>query len=81
MDRETFDRETALHRRVFEALRDQIQRVHAGKYVALAKGQLVVAAPTFEEARAAVECLSPAPEYYLIFPAEMEPAFELSRDF
>lgn len=81
MDRSTYERETALHRTVYEKLRGQIHRDYAGKYVVLAQGRLVAAANTFEEARAAVDSLLPRPEYFLIFPAGSEPAFELFRDY
>ncbi len=81
MDLATFERESALHRKVYEGLRDQIRREHAGQYVALAQGRLVTVAPTFDEARAAVLRLQPTPEYYLVFPAEMEPPFHLVYDF
>jgi hypothetical protein len=37
-------------------------------------------ADTFDEAQAAVQRWQPVPEYALIFPAEMEPAFELASD-
>ena len=79
MDRQSFERESAIHRRLYESMRDQIQRQHAGKYVALASGQVIVA-PTYDEARRGVESLQPIPEYYLIFPAEMEPSFDLAYD-
>lgn len=81
MNRATFDSERALNQRAYQSMRDQIKRDHSGQYVALARGQLLAAAPTFAEAQKAVEKLDPVPEYFLIFPAEMEPAFELSYDF
>lgn len=80
MDRTTFDRETAVHRRLYEAHREQIRRDYAGKYVTLAEGRILAVTPTFAEGRAAVERRQPVPEYYLIFPADMEPAFDLNYD-
>jgi hypothetical protein len=80
MDRTTFEREATLHRQVYETLRDQIKSDHAGKYVALAQGRLVAVTDTFDEAAAAVNLLEPVPEYSLIFPAEIEPSFELAFD-
>lgn len=80
MDRATFDRATALHRQVYEGLREQIQRDYAGKYVVLACGRLLVATETFDEAQAVVQNLRPVPEYALIFPAEMDPPFALAYD-
>lgn len=78
MDRQTFERESAIHRPLYESLREQIQQ-HAGRYVVLANGQLIVAA-TYDEARDIIESFRPIPEYYLIFPAEMEPDFDLAYD-
>ena len=80
MDRETFDRESALNRRAYESLREQIQRDYAGQYVALANGRIVATATTFDETTAAVEKLDSIPEYCLIFPADLEPAFDLAWD-
>ena len=80
MNRQTYEQEKAKNQKAYEALRDQIRRDYAGQYVALAQGRLITAAPTFDEARAAVEHLRPVPEYYLVFPAEIEPAFELVYD-
>ena len=80
MDRQTFDREADLNRCAYESLREPIRRDYAGKYVALAQGRVVAVAPTFDEARAIVESLRPVPEYYLVFPAEMEPDFGLAYD-
>jgi hypothetical protein len=80
MDIATFTRESALNRQAFTRLRNQIRRDHAGQYVALAHGQLLGAAPTFDEARALVKHLDPVPEYYLVFPAEVEPDFDLAYD-
>ena len=80
MDRVTFDRESALNRRAYDAARDSIQREHRGKYVALAHGKIIGTADTFDAARALVERLEPMPEYYLVFPAELEPNFGFVLD-
>ena len=80
MDRATFARESTLNRQAYGQLRESIPREHSGKYVVLAHGQLVGSAPTFDEARALVERLEPLPEYYLVFPADVEPDFELVYD-
>lgn len=80
MDRATFERESALNRRAYEAVRDQVRREHRGKYVALARGKIIGAADSFDAARALVERLDPFPEYYLVFPAEKEPDFGYSLD-
>ena len=51
-----------------------------GQYVALAHGRVIGAAPTFDEARALVQRLQPTPEYYLVFPAGVEPDFDVVYD-
>ena len=76
MDQAMFEREVSINRKAYEALRDQIRREHAGQYVALGQGRVLAAAATFDEARAAIERLRPAPEFYLIFPADEDPIFE-----
>jgi hypothetical protein len=81
VDLKTYQRETVIHRRVYEGLREHLRREHAGKYVALGQGQVIAITNTYDEASAAVNRLHPVPEYYLIFPAEMDPPFELAYDF
>jgi hypothetical protein len=80
VDLATFTRESTLNREAYAQLREDIRRECAGKYVALAGGQVVGAAPTFDEARALVQRLEPTPEYYLVFPADSEPDFDLIYD-
>lgn len=80
MDRATFDREAAMNRQAYEGLREQIRKDYNGQYVALARGKVVAVAGSFDEARDLVERLQPVPEYYLVFPAELEPSFELAYD-
>ncbi len=80
MNRQTYEQEKAKNQKAYEALQQRIREDYAGQYVALADGRLIVAAPTFDEARTAVERLKPVPEYYLVFPADAEPAFELVHD-
>lgn len=81
MNRTEFDREAALHRQLYDSLREQIRLQYAGKYVALAGGQLVAVTDSFDRAQVAIQQLEPVPDYYLIFPAEAEPSFELAYDF
>ena len=76
----TFTKESAINRQAYEQLREHIRREYAGKYVALAHGKVVAAASTFDEARALVERLESVPEYYLVFPADVEPDFDLVYD-
>jgi hypothetical protein len=80
MDIATYNRESALNRKAFDHHRARIRRDHAGQYVALAHGKMLGAAPTFDEAAALVNRLSPVPEYYLVFPADIEPDFDLAYD-
>ena len=80
MDLATFTKESTLNRQAYERLRDHIQSEYTGKYVALAHGKVVGAADTFTAARDLVEKLEGVPEYYLIFPANAEPDFDLIYD-
>ena len=80
MDRDTLQRETAVHRQVYETHREQIRRDCAGKYVVLAQGQ-VRWADSFQEAQAVLRQLQPVPEFYLIFPGNREPRFEPFYDY
>ena len=80
MDLATFNRESALNRRAYEQLREQIRRDYTGKHVVLANGKVIGAATTFDDARAIVERLDDVPEYYLVFPASGEPDFDLVYD-
>ena len=81
MDRATYQRESALNRRAYETMRDQIHRDYAGKYVALANGKAIGADASFDVACALVESLQPPPEYFVVFAAEDEPDFGLVYDF
>ena len=80
MDHATFARESAIKRQTYQQLREHIRQDYAGQYVALGRGKLLCAAATFDSARAQVEGLDHAPEYYLIFPADGEPNFDLVFD-
>jgi hypothetical protein len=80
MDLARFETELAQNRAAYERLRDAIRQDYAGKYVAIARGQLLGAAPTFEEASALVAQLEPGPEHFVVFPAEVEPMFEPYAD-
>lgn len=71
-----FEQELERNREAYEALRDQIRREYAGQYVAIAQGRLIAACADFDEALAAVQRLQPAPEHYVVFPADEVPAFE-----
>ncbi len=80
MDLATFKRESDLNRQAYERLREVIRRDYAGKYVALANGRMIGADASFDAACALVTDLDPAPEFYLVFPAEDEPHFGLVYD-
>jgi hypothetical protein len=81
MDQPTFDRELELNRQAYEKLREQIRRDYAGQYIGIAEGRLIAVAPTFDEVRAAIECLDPAPQCFLIFTVGEEPIFDMIDDF
>jgi hypothetical protein len=80
VDMATFTKESALNRQAYEHLREYIRREYAGKHVALAHGRVIGAASTSYEARALVEQLEIVPEYYLVFPANVDPEFDLVYD-
>lgn len=72
MGPETYERERAENRRVYETLREQLRREHPGKHAAIARGKLLDIVDTFEDAAAAVESLEPAPQHFLVFAVEEE---------
>jgi hypothetical protein len=76
MDLAAYEKETAVNRRAWQDLSEQVRREYSGQYVALGQGRVLAAAPTYDETVAAVERLQPVPECYWVFPADMEPAFE-----
>jgi len=76
-DQARFDREMAVDRAAYEALRDQIRRDYQNQYVAIAFGKIVAVSPDFDEAVAAVKRLQPAPAHFLVFPADEGPLFEV----
>jgi hypothetical protein len=80
-DPELFDRELQLNRQAYETMREQIRRDYAGQYVGIAEGKLIAVAPSFNEVRAAIEGLKPAPDCFLIFEAGEEPIFDTIDDF
>jgi len=80
MNRATYDRESSLNRIALEHLRESIRREYAGMHVALAHGKVIGAAKSFDATRSLVEQLDIVPEYYLVFPADDEPNFDLVYD-
>jgi len=77
VDLATYSRESSSNRQAYQQMRDHIRRTYAGQYVALTLGKVIGAANSFDEARDLVHRLNPVPEYYLVFPAGMEPDFDL----
>ncbi len=80
MDRVTFAKEASLNREAYDQIRARIRRDYAGKYITFAHGKMVGAANTFDDARNLLSKLEGLPEYYLIFPADEEPDFDLIYD-
>jgi hypothetical protein len=76
MDETKFEQELQLNRQSYQKLRNQIRRDYEHQYVALAFGKIVAAAPTFDEASAAVSRLQPQPEHFVVFQANDEPIFD-----
>ncbi len=76
MDLGTFQRERRLNCQACEGLREQIRSLRKGRYVALGQGKIFAFSDTYGEAMELVQRLRPVPEYFLVFLAEDEPAFE-----
>ena len=76
MNETKIEEASQLNRQSYQKLRDQIRRDYDHQYVALAFGKIVAAAPTFDEASAAVSCLQPQPEHFVVFQADDEPIFD-----
>lgn len=81
MNSTAFSTELVGNRAAYERHREQIRRAAPGHYAAIAQGRLIALTASFEEAVAAIEQLQPAPEHFLVFPADEEPAFEVIDDF
>jgi hypothetical protein len=74
---ESFSREWELNRQAYESMRDQIRKDYAGKYVAMAFGQIVKVCADYREACAAVDTMQPPPEHTLVFRGDDEPGLEI----
>jgi hypothetical protein len=81
MSQVSFEEQIDLNRRAYESVREEIRRNYAGQYVAIAQGRLVAAAPTYDEAVAAIRRLTPEPECFLVFEADEEPCFDVVTDY
>jgi hypothetical protein len=80
VDLSTYTRESAFNRQAYDQLREQIRRDYAGRYVAFAHGRVIDAASTFDAANELVDRLEVVPEYFLVFPANLEPDIDLIYD-
>ncbi len=80
MDMATYTRESALNRKAFERLRDEIRSRYAGIYVVLSLGKVIGADVSFDAAYALANEIKPTPEYYLVFQGDAEPDFGLALD-
>ena len=76
-----FDEQLALNRLAYGRLREQIRTATPGQYAAIAQGRLIALRETFDEAVDEEERLQPAPEHFLVFPVDEEPAFDVIDDF
>jgi hypothetical protein len=81
MTQAEFEKEDAIHRKVYEEMKDQIRREYAGMFVGIAQGRLIAAAPEYREVKSAIEKLKPVPEYYLLFPADEGPIWDVIDSF
>jgi hypothetical protein len=71
-----FETELDQNKVAWNALRDQVRREFAGKFVALAFGRIVGSDSRVDRLTASVEALDPKPIHYEIFPAEADPLFD-----
>lgn len=81
MSSTTFAAELGSNRAAYQRLREEIRRATPGQYAAIAHGRLIALTATFDEGLAAVARLQPAPEHFVVFPADDEPAFDVIDDF
>lgn len=81
MNSATFSTELTENRAAYQRHREQIRQAASGHYAAIAHGRLVAVTSSFEDALAAIERLQPAPQHFLVFPVDEEPAFEVIDDF
>ena len=77
MSEELFNKEMEENKRAWEKLRDWVPRDYAGQIVALAFGRIVASGSRVDQVNAAVEALDPKPAFYEVFPAEVEPLFDV----
>jgi hypothetical protein len=75
-DLEAFAREEAQNREAWERLGQVLRREHAGKYIAMARGQVVKVTGDYWDADQALRQLVPLPQHPLVFPADTGPIFE-----
>jgi hypothetical protein len=81
MNSTTFAADLAKNRAAYVQFRERIQRAKPGQYAAIAQGRLIAVTDTFDMGVAVVQQLKPAPEHFLVFPVDEEPAFDLIDDF
>lgn len=80
MDHSTYMRESAINRDAYLQLREHIQKSFRNQYVAMARGKIIGVKDTFDAARELVNTLDPRPDYFLVFPANLDPNFDLVYD-
>jgi hypothetical protein len=77
MAESAFDQELIENRRAWETLREQVRRDHPGEFVALAFGRIVASDRQMDKVMSAVQALDPKPAHYEVFPAEVDPLFDV----
>jgi hypothetical protein len=81
MNPSVFPDELSRNRATYERLKGQIACADFGQYATIANGRLMAVTDSFDDGLAAVQALQPAPEHFLVFPVDEEPAFDLIDDF
>lgn len=62
--------------KAYERLKNEISHQYPGNYVAICKGQVLLTAPTYQEAWGKLKEVAPDAQHFLIFPADKKPFLE-----
>ena len=80
MMRTTCELEEKLNAKAYEMLKSEILEKYQGRYVAIAKGRLLVVSPDFDQALAKIKEIAPDVKHYLVFKAGEEPGLIAFRE-
>ena len=69
-----------MNAKAYEMLKSEILEKYQGRYVAIAKGRLLVVSPDFDQALAKIKEIAPDVKHYLVFKAGEEPGLIAFRE-